>query len=413
MRRVAIVGVGTTPRNQEYMRLSDHKSWKDYVFEAAYAAIDNVKKGLAPRDLQYAVVNYHGETYFEGGGIGPHIADLLGMHPMGVTALCANCTGAGVSLHDAFGLVASGRYDRVLVIGFEKRMDVLNTGDTRVLGGDVDYDYSFGYDHPTIQALLQSYAYKKYGIKKVLKALASYRMQSVWWGTRNPLAARWGRKYDVTVEELHHLIDTMPKGGEIPQQFWAKLPTNYNLEGASAIILVPADEARAYTDKPVYLDGIAYKCNSHLLSSQMYYPVPELANFDMCDFGSTHVAADEAYKMAGIAPTDVEFAELFESHITSLVPTLAATRVPDPDKVLEFIIDEQTGPDGRLPTGTDGGGGGFGLTSGGDFSNHVFEAVLQMRGEAGARQLKRTGVAVISGMQGEMASSAVAVLRNS
>ena len=77
MRRVAIAGVGTTPRNQDYMRLSDHRSWKDYIIEAAYAAIDDVKRGLNPRDLQYAVVNYHGETYFEGGGIGPVVADIL------------------------------------------------------------------------------------------------------------------------------------------------------------------------------------------------------------------------------------------------------------------------------------------------------------------------------------------------
>ena len=34
MRRVAIVGIGMTPRNAEYMRLSDTKSWKDYVIEA-------------------------------------------------------------------------------------------------------------------------------------------------------------------------------------------------------------------------------------------------------------------------------------------------------------------------------------------------------------------------------------------
>jgi acetyl-CoA C-acetyltransferase len=413
MRRVAIAGVGITPRNFDYIRHYDRKSWKDYVIEAAYDAIDDVPKGLDPRDIQYAVVNYHGETYFEGGGIGPVVSDILGLHPIGVTPLCANCTGAGVGLHEGFGLVASGRYDRVLVLGFDKGSEILNGADVRALGGDVDYDYNFGYDHPTIQALLQSYAYKKWGMKKVLKAMASYRMQSVWWSTRNPLAARWGMNFDVTLEELHKLIDDIPENGEIPSQFWAKLPTNCHLDGASAMILVPAEEAKAYTDKPVFVDGVAYKVNAHLLSRQMYNPAPGLERYDMCDFGATQVATDEAYRMAEIKPQDVDFAEVFESHITSLIPTLGATRVPEPDKVLDFIIAGETGPGGRLPTGTNGGGGGFGLTSGSNFSDHVYEAVQQMRGQGGERQLKKTGVAVITGMQGEMASSAVAILRNS
>jgi acetyl-CoA acetyltransferase len=412
MRRVAIAGVGLTPRNASYMRLSDTKSWKDYVVEAAYDAIEDVNKGLDPKDLQYAVVNYHGEASVEAGGIGPIVSDILGLHPMGVTALCANCVGAGVGMHDAFGLVASGRYDRVLVLGFDKRWDLLNFGDKRAIGGDVDYDFQLGYDHPTLQGLLQAYAYKRWGRKKVLKAMASYRMQSMWWGTRNPNAALWEVKPKATLQHFHNLIDETPDDAPIPAEFWALLPHNYAVEGASAMVLVPAEEAASYTDKPIYIDGISYKCNSHLLSKQMYYPNPALEQYDMCDFAATHLATAEAYKMAGIRPEDVDIAELFESHITSLIPTLAATGVPDSDKVLDFIIAGETGPEGRLPTGTDGGRGGFGLTSGSNFSDGVYEAVVQMRGEAGERQVKKANVAVITGMQGEMASSAVAVLRN-
>jgi acetyl-CoA C-acetyltransferase len=412
MRRVAIVGVGLTPRNESYMRLSDTKSWKDYVIEAAYGAIDDVPKGLDPQDIQYAVVNYHGEASVEAGGIGPIVSDILGLHPIGVTALCANCVGAGVGMHEAFGLVASGRYDRVLAVGFDKRWDLLNFGDKRAIGGDVDYDFHLGFDHPTLQGLLQVYAYKRWGRNKVLKAMASYRMQSVWWGSRNPNAAQWGVKSKTTLEHLHGLIEETPEEAHVPAEFWALLPHNYAVEGASSMILVPADDAGSYTDNPIYVDGISYKCNSHLLSKQMYYPIPALEQYDMCDFAACHVATEEAYEMARVKPQDIDFAELFESHITSLVPTLAATGVPEPDKVLDFIINGETGPGGRLPTGTDGGRGGFGLTSGSNFSDGIYEAVQQMRGKAGERQLKKADTAVITGMQGEMASAAVAILRN-
>lgn len=413
MRRVAIAGVGLTPRTREYMRQSDTKSWKDYVIESAYEAIENCDKGLSPRDLDYAVVNYHGEASVEAGGIGPIVSDILGLHPMGVTALAANCTGAGVSMHEAYGLVASGRYDRVLVVGFDKRWDLLNFGDKRAIGGDVDYDFNFGFDHPHLQGLLQSLAYKRWGRKKVLQAMATYRMQTTWWGTRNPKSAMWGTQPKTTLQELFNLIDQAGEDGEIPMDFWAKMPGSFAVEGASSMILVPADDAKAYTSRPVYVDGMSYKCNSHLLSKQMHYPAPQLRQYDMSDFAATHLATEEAYEMAGVKPDDIDFAELFESHITSLIPTLAATRVPDPDRVVDFIIEGETGPDGRLPTGTDGGRGGLGLTSGSNFSDGIYEAVIQMRGEAGDRQLAKTDVAVVTGMQGEMASSSVAVLRNS
>lgn len=410
MRRVAIAGIGVTPRTDEYIRGADGRSWKDYVVEAAYEAIGDVK-GLAPRDLQYAVVSYHGEASVEAGGIGPVVSDILGLHPMGVTTLSANCVGAGVGLHDAFGLVASGRYDRVLVLGFDKQWELLSFADKRSIGGDVDYDFNLGYDHPVLQAMLQAYAYKKWGIRKVLKAMAAYRMQSVWFSARNPKAARWQRKLpQVTLEQLFALVDQIGDDEVIPPEFWRLLPGNINVEGAAAMILVPGDDAKTYTDHPVYVDAIAYASNSHLLSKQMYYPAPGIEQYDMCDFAAVHVATEAAYKMAGVGPKDIDFAELFESHITSLLPTLAATGVPEEGKLCDFIIDGGTGFGGRLPTGTDGGRGGFGITSGSNFADGIAEAVIQIRGDAGELQIAKAERGVVTGMQGEMASSAVAIL---
>ena len=413
MRRVAIVGVGTTPRNRAYMSQADRKSWKEYVADAAYAAIGDVKRGLNPKDIQYVVVNYHGEALIEAGGIGPVVSDLLGLHPVGVTQLCANCTGAGVSAHEAYGLVASGLYDRVLVIGFDKWWDIINMGDKRAIGGDIEYDFNFGFDHTQLGALLQSIFFKKYGVRTVLEAAAIYRIQMFWYGNRNPNSAIYGIPCPVSSkEELMDTWELKPGSGEINPEFWKKLPTAEPLQdGASAFIVVPADEAKAYTDQPIYIDGISYKCNSHLLSKQMYYPVPALAKYDAGDFGAPQVAVEEAYRMAKVTAKDIDFAEVFESHITSLVPTLQATQVPPEGKAIQFVIDGETAIDGRLPTGTDGGRRGFGRTSGSNESDAIYEAVVQMRGEAGARQVPKADVCVTIGMQGEMASSAVLVLR--
>ena len=100
-----------------------------------------------------------------------------------------------------------------------------------------------------------------------------------WYANRNPNSALYGIPCPIkNKEELMDNWELEPGSGEINPEFWLKLPTVEPLQdGASAFIVVPADEAKAYTDKPIYIDGISYKCNSHLLSKQMYYPVPELA----------------------------------------------------------------------------------------------------------------------------------------
>jgi acetyl-CoA acetyltransferase len=410
MRRVAIVGVGVTPRNRASMRGCDRRSWKRYVADAAYGAVGNCDRGFNPRDIQFVVCNMHGEAWIEAGGIGPIVSDVLGLHPVGVSIRHANCTGAGVSLHDAYGLVASGRYDRVLVIGFDKRWDLLNFGDKRAIGGDVDYDFMFGFDHPQLQGMLQAMYYQKFGRNSILRATVTARLQMFWYANRNPNAALFGQTCPIkSVDDMMRLIEDIPESEPIGQEWFSMLPGRASVEGASACLLVPADQAAAYSSRPVYIDGVAYKSNSHLLSKNMFYPVPELAQYDAADFGSSHLAVKAAYQMASIGPDDVDFAELYESHPTSLLPTLAATQVAE--NPIRFVLDGETAIDGRLPTGTDGGRSGFGVTSGSNFTDGVYEAVVQMRGEAGERQLRKADCAVIVGMQGEMASSAAAVLK--
>ena len=233
-----------------------------------------------------------------------------------------------------------------------------------------------------------------------------------WYANRNPNANLYGLTCPIeSKDELMEIWESKPGSGEINPEFWKKLPGTKPVEGASAFIIVPADEARQYTDKPVYIDGISYKCNSHLLSSQMYYPVPELAKYDAVDFAAPRLAGEEAYRMANISPDEVDFSEVFEPHVTSIIPTLEATQVPPEGKTIDFILDGETALDGRLPTGTDGGRGGLGVTSGSNESDAIYEAVIQMREEATGRQVPKADVSVVVGMQGEMASSAVLVLR--
>lgn len=415
MRGVAIVGVGHTPRSPIWSRNTDLYSWKDLIRIAAYAAIEDCSKGLDPKDIDYIVANYHGEGQIQAGGLGPVVAETLGLLPRGCTVLCANCAGGGVGLHEAFGLIASGRYDRVLCVGFEKVYDLFNDADKRALGGDVEFDFELGYDHPTLQTLLQLSAYREWGKKRTLKALVQHRGQSLWFADRNPDAAYYKANFPWDQKALFDMIDAMDDDSIfIPQEFWDRIPGACLTDGCAAMVLVPADEAYAYSDHPIFLDAASYKMNSHLMSNQMHYAAPELKPYTFNDFGAVRLAAADAYKFSGHTVDQLDFCEVYEPHITALVPMVAATQIrPDCNSVIDFILDGQTGYGGRLPVGTDGGRGLFGMTSGSNVGDCVCEIVKQMRGLAGERQLKKADLAMAMGMQGEMGSASCAILRNS
>ena len=156
MRGVAIVGIGQTPRSSLYCRDTDTYSWKDYIVEASFKAINDCDRGFGPKDIDYIVANYHGEGQIQHGGLGPVVAETLGILPTGCTVLSANCAGGGVGLNEAYGLIASGRYDRVLCIGFEKAFLMQNPLNLRTselistfvykqglaAGGPTDFSYA-------------------------------------------------------------------------------------------------------------------------------------------------------------------------------------------------------------------------------------------------------------------------------
>ena len=415
MRGVAIAGVGQTPRSPIWSRDTDLYSWKDVLVKGTYEAIEDCSRGLNPKDIQYIVANYHGEGQIQAGGLGPSVSETLGVLPTGCLVLCANCTGGGVGLHEAYNLVASGRYDRVLAVGFEKAYDLFNDGDKRALGGDVEFDYDMGFDHPTLQALHQVYAYRIWGKKRVLRAHVQFRGQSLWFADRNPSAAYYKAGFPWDKSALMKMIDEMDDDSIfVPQEFWDRIPSAVLTDGCAAMILVPADEAYTYTDHPIYIDSTSYSCNSHLFSSQMHYPVPALKDYDFEDFGSIRCAVADAYKYAGYGVERIDFMEAYEPHVTSLIPMVTATQIRDCcSDTIDFVLDGQTGYDGRLPCGTDGGRAVFGMTSGSNVGDGVVEAVRQMRGIAGERQLKKTDHALAMGMQGQMASASCAILRNS
>jgi len=414
VRKVAIVGFGSMDNSPEARRKDDLRSWRYKIAEAGHDILASVDKGMDPKDIQYIVTNYHGEATVEGGSPA-EIVDALGMVPTGHSLITDQCTGSGTSFHDAWALVASGQYDRVLHIGWDSRYDLLNRADKRCLQSNVDYDYHLGFDHFHTTDMANYFNYKYYGKRQVLEATLQNVILRYWYANRNPKAGLYGVPCPIKKEEMLALLDKDEK------EFLRRLPRGLATDGASGVVMVPAEDARKYTDTPVYVEGVAQKNTPNYPGWPMHYPLKEYDwmkvtntppdKFDFLCSPALWLSTKEAMKRAKIEPKDIDIAE---PPFPDIFMFIEAMGICPRHGAAKFIIDGETAIDGRLPMCTHGGADGFGKASGADWSNGLVEAVIQLRGQAGERQAPKAEVCIcqgVGGVGGMGAMSATAVLR--
>ncbi len=398
--RVAIVGVGQSKRN--YAR---HKrlGWKHMVVEATYEALKDAN--MEAKEVNGGVANYHGEAYMGYGGIGPTLADELGMCPIGIVPIVAQCTGGGVTAMEGWSQVASGLHDRVLCLTFDGD-DTTHLLDNYNISDDCDWDYMAGLGHEEAGKLRENAYYRKYGYD--LKVVAKWAQQCYWYANRNPRAVHF--KDPPPSTEI--LTKELLPGSKIPsfeaQQFRAT-PT----QGCAVFLLVPEEDASKYTKNPVFLDGVEYGASPTLFSKNYYYPDTALQKFDIAELSAMHWAAEQAYRMARVKPSEVDLGQAYAPALNGPL-TLEALRICELGKGGQFVLDGETGIDGKCPMCTDGGVLASSLSSGADVGDMIVESVHQLRGdvELPSRQVKNAQVAACGGYQAVGSGCTVTVLTN-
>lgn len=169
-------------------------------------------------------------------------------------------------------------------------------------------------------------------------------------------------------------------------------------DGAAAVVVVPAARARDLAKKPVYLSGFGQgHCAAELTSRTTLTASGALQS------GRT------AFAMAGITPRDVDFLQLYDPF--SIVPpiTLEEYGFCARGEGLDFLAHGRTAPQGALPMNTSGG---LLSETGMPGMQLIVEAVRQLRGECGDRQVHEAAVGVISNQGGYMTTHATLVLSN-
>jgi acetyl-CoA acetyltransferase len=116
-----------------------------------------------------------------------------------------------------------------------------------------------------------------------------------------------------------------------------------------------------------------------------------------------------AYAQAGVTPADIDVAELYDSFTYTALVQLEDLGFCEKGGAGDFVSDQRTAPGGDFPLNTSGGG--LSYTHPGMFGMFLLiEAVKQLRGEGGARQVDDAEIALVNGIGGYLSSSATAVL---
>ncbi len=168
-------------------------------------------------------------------------------------------------------------------------------------------------------------------------------------------------------------------------------------DGGAAMIMVRKDRAKDFPKEPVYMLGVGSRTDHNLISC-----MPDLTTT------AAKEAAAAAFTMAGVTPADIDVVELYDAFTINTILFLEDMGFCEKGEGGAFVSNGNIAPGGSLPVNTNGGGlscvhpGMYGMFL-------MIEAVQQLRGECGERQVDNARLAACNGSGGFLASQVSAI----
>ena len=168
-------------------------------------------------------------------------------------------------------------------------------------------------------------------------------------------------------------------------------------DGGAAVVVTSKERAKNLRHKPIYISGMG---NRHPAWGIGWAP-------SMTTTGAKE-SSEIAYKMAGMTPKDIDIAEIYDCFTYTVLVTLEDYGFCKKGEGGPFVEGGRIEIGGELPINTSGG-----LLSQGHLEgmNHITEAVRQLRGDCGQRQVKNAEVAIVSGNGGILSTHSTIILR--
>jgi acetyl-CoA C-acetyltransferase len=357
--RVAIVGMGCTVFGEHWDKSADD------------LLVDAVTDALASANVDQARIDAYWLGTMGSGISGLTLSRPLRVDYKPVTRVENMCATGSESFRNACYAVASGAFDVVMATGVEKLKD---GGFSGLTGASPPSDATAPeLSAPALFSLLGPAYCKKYGVdpdefKDVLTRIAWKNHRN---GALNPRA-------QFRKEVSKETIACSPiMAGNL-----GIFDCSGVSDGAAAAIIVRAEDAYQYTDQPIFVKGLSFVAGPAAGAVDRDY--------DYTTFQEVVAAAADAYQQAGVTNprAQLAMAEVHDCFTPTELVLMEDLGFAERGMAWKEVLAGTFDLDGELPVNPDGGLKAFGHPIGASGLRMLFECWLQLRGEAGERQIK-------------------------
>ncbi|NNF99628.1 MAG: acetyl-CoA acetyltransferase [Desulfobacteraceae bacterium] len=376
MGKVAIIGVGQSSFVRQYPG-----SVRELAFEGFKDALNDAHITTADIDASVICSAPEYDKQRSPAGI---FAEYLGLNPQPTFYVESLCSSSSMGVRLAYSLVESGLHDAVAVVGFQKMSEISSAESQERMGrgADIQWESPFGTMMPAYYAMYATAHMDKYGTKP--EDLAAIRVKASTYGQINDKAVY---RKQVTHEMFSDPESVMAGPVAAPLRVGDCCA---NADGSSCVIVASEKKARALCKKPVWILGVGAATASVNLAGRDLFTGLQAAK----------LAAENAYKMAGIGPKDVDVAEVHDCFTIAEMMAYENLGFAEPGGGKELIQSKETYKEGSIPVNVDGGLLSKGHPIGATGGSQIRTIVLQLRGEAGDMQVKDPGIGLVHNIGG-------------
>ena len=383
MRSVVVAGIGKT----NFGALAD-RDLRSLAVEAGQKCLENAH-ALPSQVEAFYLGNFAGPSFVGQNHLAPYVAGAMGITGVPATRFEAACASSGAAFQHAVMAVAAGIHDVVLVVGVEKMTSQTTPKVAEILAGagDSTGEVRAGATFPALFAMIARRHMYQYGTTREMLAAVAVKNHAN--GAKNPQAHM--RKV-ITMEQA---LNGKPVADPLTVYDCSLVS-----DGAAAVLVATAERAEEFTNKPIRVLGI----------SQVSDHVALEAKSDITRFDAVVLAAQKAYKMAGLEPQHIDLAEVHDCFTIAEIIATEDLGFVDKGAGGRYVLDGKTGLEGERPVNTSGGLKSKGHPVGATGVGQICDLVIQMRGEAGPRQVERARTALAQNLGGSGATAVVTIL---
>jgi acetyl-CoA C-acetyltransferase len=375
--RVAVVAMGCTTFGEHWGR-----SAEDLL-------VDATGECLSSGDLTSDQIDAYWLGTMASGMSGLTLSKPLALEYRPVTRVENFCATGSEAFRNACYAVASGAYDVAMAVGVEKLKDSGYSGLVRPQIASDGTSADLTLTAPAAFSMLDPAYCAKYGVDPgtFREAMTHIAWKNHCNGARNPRA-----QFRKAIPKEKIAASPLVAGR------LGVLDCSGVSDGAAAAVIVRAEDAHRWTDRPMYVKGLSLVAGP---GSGALDP-----GYDWTTFPEVVASATDAYRQAGIddPARQIHLAEVHDCFTPTELVLMEDLGFCGRGEAVKHVLDGAFDLDGRLPVNPDGGLKSFGHPVGASGLRMLFECWLQFRGEAGDRQLPDPRVGLTHNLGGRPGS---------